>query len=80
MTFSIDLTRNSMTEVQEAMDYYHNELLSHAAAEAEKLGVTVDCMLDVLYLRSRSRWTQELEDNLIVLHQSGHRPNMCEFG
>lgn len=38
------------------------------------------CAADVRYLRSRSRWTQELEDELIRLHKEGKPPNMNEFG
>lgn len=38
------------------------------------------CAMDVWYLRTRSRWTQELESKLIQLHQAGTPPNINEFG
>lgn len=47
---------------------------------AKKLGVSVECASDVIYLRSRSRWTQELEDKLIQAHKNGESVNVFEFG
>lgn len=47
---------------------------------AEKLKISHKCACDVRYLRTRSRWTQELENKLIQLHAEGKRPNMNEFG
>lgn len=47
---------------------------------AEELDCSVPCAMNVWYLRQRSRWTQELEDRLIELHDLGTPPNMCEFG
>ena len=38
------------------------------------------CKADVIYLRSRHRHTQELEDQLIALHQAGTPPNVMEYG
>lgn len=47
---------------------------------AKELSVSESCARDIFYLRSRSRWSQELEDELIHLHQKGERPNMNDFG
>lgn len=47
---------------------------------AEELNVSPGCAIDILYLRTRSRWTQELEDELIRLHKEGNPPNIMEFG
>lgn len=47
---------------------------------AENLGCSYEAAEDVWYLRGRSRWTQELETELIRLHSEGNRPNMNEFG
>lgn len=47
---------------------------------AKELNVSELCAGDVFYLRSRSRWSQELEDELIERHQNGERPNMNDFG
>lgn len=47
---------------------------------AETLNVSDSLAADIMYLRTRNRWTQTLEDELIRLHSTGVRPNMCEFG
>lgn len=31
-------------------------------------------------MRTRTRWAQKLEDELIRSHREGKPPNMCEFG
>lgn len=50
------------------------------AALAQELQVSESCALDVLYLRTRSRWSEELEDELITLHRAGNPPNVNDFG
>lgn len=47
---------------------------------SKELNVSEGCANDVFYLRSRSRWTQELEDQLIELHRKGTPPDIYEFG
>lgn len=49
-------------------------------AEAKKLGVELSAMNDIGYLRTRHRWTPELEAELIRLHNAGTPPNIMEFG
>lgn len=53
-------------------------------SEAEKLSremsVSRICAADIIYLRTRSRWSQELESKLIQMHAENKRPNMNEFG
>ena len=46
---------------------------------SEELGVSENCAMNVIYLRSRSRHTPEKEAELIALHAAGNPPNMCEF-
>lgn len=46
----------------------------------KELGVDKHCALDIAYLRTRARHSQELEDELIALHKAGTPPNMMEFG
>jgi len=70
----------SWAELQKFMNALHDETDEHIRKIAEELSITQDCAADVWYLRSRSRWTQDLEDKLIDLHKQGQRPNMCEFG
>ena len=50
------------------------------ADTAEQMGLTKECVTDMVYLRTRQRWTPELEAELIRLHQAGTPPNMMEFG
>jgi len=47
---------------------------------ADELDITEKCAVDVMYLRSCSRWNQSLEDELIRLHDIGKAPNMQKFG
>lgn len=50
------------------------------ASLAKELNVSEECANDVFYLRSRSRWSSELEAELIALHKAGKRPDINEFG
>jgi hypothetical protein len=59
---------------------YYNELEEYYKSLAEELGCSFACAVDVWYLRQRSRWTQELENELIRLYNEGTPPNICEFG
>ena len=47
---------------------------------AREMNVSVECASDVLYLRTRSRWAQELENELVELHKEGKSVNICSFG
>jgi hypothetical protein len=60
-------------------DYYRS-LETMERDIASTLGVTIECARDILYLRTRHRHTQELEDELIRLHSAGTPPNMMDFG
>lgn len=42
--------------------------------------VSESCAADIYYLRTRSRWSKALEEELITLHKAGTPPNMNEFG
>ena len=82
-SFSIEIPvgdMEKMKEFQEVMDQVHDTMCASARKIADELNVSEICSLDILYLRSRSRWSQELEEELIRLHQEGNPPNLCEFG
>lgn len=80
-TFSVDLTTvDDWSSFQQIMDEYHEEHKKYIRSLALELNVSVGCATDVLYLRSRSRHTDEMEKELIRLHQEGNPPNVCEFG
>ena len=65
---------------KKVQDDYYNEMEQYFQKLADKLDCTVACATDVWYLRQRSRWTQELEDELLSLYDIGQPPNICEFG
>lgn len=80
-TFSVDLTKvENWDAFNEIMSDYQKEQLEYIESLAKELDVSVGCATDVLYLRSRSRHTDELEKELIRLHNEGNPPNVCEFG
>jgi hypothetical protein len=72
--------KETMEKFQKFMDELTNIQTEEIKALASELGVSNACAADVSYLRSRSRWTIELEKELIRLHITGEVPNMCEFG
>ena len=68
-----------MDKFQDAMDLWQDEMVNHISDIANKLNISVSCAMDVVYLRSRSRWSQENEDELIRLHSIGKAPNICDW-
>jgi hypothetical protein len=58
---------------------HYDEIISYMETLAEELNCSTACAQDVWYLRQRSRWTQELEDKLILLYREGNPPNINEF-
>ncbi len=69
----------TMQKFQKVMDEVNESFVRGVQALAEELNCSDSCALDVMYLRSRSRHTQELEDELIKLHLLGNPPNIMEF-
>ena len=55
-------------------DSYYKELAKERGALANDLGITYTRASDVLYLRSRYRRTQDLENELIELYKNGETP------
>lgn len=84
-TFSISLSEEDlknpekMDAFQEAMNASMDAMSEYTDSLAQKLGVTDGCALDIVYLRSRSRWTQRMEDELIRLHKAGTPPNVFDW-
>jgi hypothetical protein len=70
-------TMKQLRDEMDAMQGLHDKFVKNLTKE---LNVSVHCANDIVYLRSRSRWTQELEDELIKLHKEGNPPNIFEFG
>ena len=83
--FLIDLNQidknDNWKEFQKLMDDLHNTLIEKAKAIAKKYKVSELCAANIQYLRTRSRWTPELEQQLIKIDKAGkEQPNICEFG
>ena len=70
----------STVSYDDALNEYYEEMNRYMSELATELGVSVKCVEDVWYLRTRSRHTPELEAELIALHAVGTPPNMCDFG
>lgn len=52
----------------------------YVAELAKELNVSYECAIDIAYLRTRNRHTEQLEKDLIALHIKGNPPNIMEFG
>lgn len=62
----------AFSDLQDEINHYIKELV-------QELGVSELCAGLVYYFRTRSRWTQEKEDELIKLYKEGNLPNINEF-
>lgn len=78
MTIPVD-SPEQMEAFQKTMDEIHDATCKYIQNLAKELDVDESCAADVWYLRTRSRWTRELEAELIRLHRAGTPPNVCEF-
>lgn len=61
-----------MQEFQTAMNEYHSSLNDYIQELAKTLNISDGLALDVWYLRTRSRWTQSLENAFIQASKDGH--------
>lgn len=78
MTIPAD-SPEQMEAFQKIMDEINDATCKYIQNLAKELNVSEGCAADVWYLRTRSRWTHELEAELIRLHRAGTPPNVCEF-
>jgi len=72
--FSVEVpvdNESKMEEFFDLMNKQQDEVEKYIKSLATELDVSYGCACDVYYLRSRSRWTQELEDGLIESHKNG---------
>lgn len=70
---------DKMALFQDAMDALHEATKKYIRKLALELEVGEECASDVWYLRTRSRWSEELEAKLIQLHRDGNPPNVFEW-
>lgn len=79
-TYEFDLSDPEQKAVfDKGMDTLYDEWGKQANVLSDTLGVSLACANDVLYLRTRSRHTPEMEARLIALHKAGNPPNVMEF-
>ena len=81
--FSVEVPVNdpkAMADFQEAMDALNTEHSAHVSAVAESLGIDTGAASDIVYLRGRSRWTQDAENELVRRAKAGEpAPNIMEW-
>lgn len=71
---------NTMKAVQDIMDASQDAMVLEIKRVSDELGVSEDYASAIVYFRTRSRWTQELEDNLIHMCKNGDPcPNMNDY-
>ncbi len=75
-----DNTDDAMRALGDFLSAQYEEHTRTIDELSRTLGVSRSCANDVMYLRTRSRWTEELEAELIRLHKDGTPPNVMEFG
>ena len=72
------MDQNKSVQESILLDGAIQNILDTNLAKAES--ISNRCSADVIYLRSRSRWTIELENELISQHESGNAPDINTFG
>jgi len=82
-TFCVDLKEveeaGKMEEFQQIVDDVHDTTMDYIQELAVELGLFLPQAANVWYLRTRSRWTPELEDRLIAELKAGKQINICEW-
>jgi len=78
--FMIEMTDENKDQIQDVINIVQDETAKYIQDLAGELQISEACAFDVWYLRTRSRWTQSLENELIQLHKDGNPPNICDFG
>jgi hypothetical protein len=81
-TFSLEIPINdekAMDEFQKMMDEIHDATTGYIQNLMTELNISQACAFDVYYLRTRSRWSESNEQELIRLHSIGNPPNIYEW-
>lgn len=79
MNISGDLTETQTQAFQYMMDVMAEQQLKEIEQVMLENNCSEFCAMDIVYLRTRSRYTPELEQELVRLHQIGQAPNICEW-
>lgn len=76
------MEHGSMTdeEANRAQDEWGDAMDQEFEKISKKFGVSSNCAANIWYLRTRSRWSQEAEDELIRMDKAGEgQPNINEW-
>lgn len=76
-TFSIQIPiddKEKMNTFQEVMNQLSKAMINEETRIAKELNCSEWAACDILYLRSRSRWSQELENEILRLDSLGKHP------
>lgn len=74
-----EMSQEQRDQLNKTMDRIHKEMLKEVNSLAQEKSISLDTASDILYLRSRSRWSQEKEDYLIALDKAGLKtPNIMD--
>lgn len=79
VTFPGNPSQEQWDAINETMKAANKEICSYIEDLSDELKCSLECATDVYYLRTRSRWTPELEEKLILLHRQENPPNIMEF-
>jgi hypothetical protein len=66
--------------MENAVQSYYDLMDAERNALAQELRCSLECASDVMYLRTRNRWSPDLEQQLIQAHKDGQVVNVMEFG
>lgn len=61
----------AMKKFNDLMNDINDNMVDYTEKVAQELGINKHDAVSIVYLRSRSRWTQEKEDHLIQLSKHG---------
>lgn len=69
-----------MEALNEVMSQHQDEICNYIVKLSQELNVSNKYASAIWYLRTRSRWTQELEDKLVQMCKDNEPvPNMCDW-
>lgn len=75
----MDITNMQADEVQQIMDASAEAYNKEIEKVMKEFDLVPFAAMDVVYLRTRSRWTPELEKRLIQEHREGKKINICDW-
>ena len=73
------LPSEKMEVMQDFIDESANQWNSEIDSLMKEFNLSREGASDILYLRSRSRWSPELEQELISIYQRGESVKICEW-